>query len=308
MASIKSLFGTFNHMDSYQRVDSVHPLDLYVGIDEAARWTLLLISDNQPPNVISSKMILVKVGKRPDDRWALSFSLVDDTYQDIFVLFCEDIVNSSATIANKEKAVRFVGNRYKEWREMLANGRGNLLSPQEVKGLLGEMYFLKEYLSPRYGIEQAALSWTGPKRLAQDYIISDTWYEVKTISSSRTEVSISSIEQLDCSKSGELVVLRADKTSITNSNAINLNALYKELMAEIPSDQVKEEFSNMLLRYGYHPRSEYEDAEYTFEIKGMSRYDVSADFPCVRREDLPQSVTEATYSLSLVSVEPFRKE
>lgn len=308
MANIEKLFGTFTQMETYQRVDGVHPLDLYVGIDDAARWTLLLVSDSQPPHITPSKMILIKTGKRPDGRWALSFSLVDDKYRDMFVLFCEDVIVSSSSFKDKGKATYFLCERYKEWREMLANTQEDLLSPQEVKGLLGEMYFLKEYFAPLYGIEVAALSWTGPKRLAQDYIISDTWYEVKTISSSRTEVSISSIEQLDCVRPGELVVLRADKTSVTNTRAVNLNVLYKQLMAGIPSDQVREEFSNMLLRYGYYPRPEYEDADFTFEIKGMSRYCVSSDFPCIRRANLPESVAEASYSLSLAVIDAYRKE
>lgn len=66
--------------------------------------------------------------------------------------------------------------------------------------------FLKKY-HPKYFVfenvlgllsakDKAALSWTGPKCLPQDYIIDNTWYEVKTVSSNRTEVSISSIEQL----------------------------------------------------------------------------------------------------------------
>lgn len=308
MADIKRKLDAINHLDTYQRVSSIHPLDLYIGMDNTARWTLLLISDYQPLAVAPSKMIMVKTGKRADQKWTQSFSLIDDRFKDIFVLFCEDIISSSANIADKEKAARSVGKRYKEWREMLANSRGDLLSPEEIKGLLGEMYFLKEYLFPLYGIEIAALSWTGPKRLPQDYIINDTWYEVKTISSSRTEVGISSIEQLDFAKTGELVVLKADKTSITNVNAINLNTLYKALMNEIPSDQVREEFSNMLLRYGYYPRPEYEDAEYTFEVKEMLRYGVSLDFPCIRRGSLPQSVTEASYSLSLAAIAPYRKE
>lgn len=308
MASIEKLFGTFTQLETYQRVSSVHPLDLYVGIDDTARWTLLLISDCQPPHIVPSKMILVKTGKRSDGRWALSFALVDDKYRDMFILFCEDIIVSSSSFKDKEKAAYFICERYKEWREMLANTQGELLSPQEVKGLLGEMYFLREYLAPLYGIEPAAMSWTGPKRLAQDYIIGDTWYEIKTISSTRTEVSISSIEQLDCVRPGELVVLRADKTSVTNARAVNLNILYKQLMAEIPSDQVREEFSNMLLRYGYCPRPEYEDAEFTFEIKGISRYCVSSDFPCIRRTKLPESVTEASYLLSLAALDAYRKE
>lgn len=307
MADIKTLFGTINHLDAYQRVNSTHLLDLYAGIDEMARWTLLLISEYPPLKAASSRMIQVKSGRRPDKKWSLSFSLIDDSYRDMFVLFCEDIVNSSACIANKEKATRFVGKRYKEWREMLANGRGNVLSPEEIKGLLGEMYFLKEYLSVKYGAEKAALSWTGPRRLPQDYIIDDTWYEVKTVASSRTEVGISSVEQLDCTKAGELAVIRADKTSVTNTNALNLNGLYSALLALL-DDGTKERFSTMLLQYGYYPRPEYEDEEYTFEVKTVTRYAVTSDFPCIRRANIPESITEVKYSLALAAIDSFRKE
>lgn len=308
MADIKTIFSAIDHLDTYQRVSSTHLLDLYVGIDEISRWTLLLISEYQPLQVASSRMILVRSGQRPDKKWSLSFSLVDDNYKDMFVLFCEDIVSSSACIKNKEKATRFVGKRYKEWREMLANARGNLLSAAEIKGLLGEMYFLKDFLCTQYGAEKAALSWTGPKRLPQDYIIEDTWFEVKTVSSSRTEVGISSVEQLDCTKPGELVVVRADKTSVTNTDAVNLNTLYKELLSMLPNDDSREQFSTMLLHFGYFPRPEYEDEEYTFEIKATDRYVVSADFPCLRRANLPESVTEAKYSLALTTIDSFRKE
>lgn len=308
MADIKTIFSAIDHLDTYQRVSSTHLLDLYVGIDEISRWTLLLISEYQPLQVASSRMILVRSGQRPDKKWSLSFSLVDDNYKDMFVLFCEDIVSSSACIKNKEKATRFVGKRYKEWREMLANARGNLLSAAEIKGLLGEMYFLKDFLCTQYGAEKAALSWTGPKRLPQDYIIEDTWFEVKTVSSSRTEVGISSVEQLDCTKPGELVVVRADKTSVTNTDAVNLNTLYKELLSMLPNDDSREQFSTMLLHFGYFPRPEYEDEEYTFEIKATDRYAVSADFPCLRRANLPESVTEAKYSLALTTIDSFRKE
>ena len=109
MSDIKRILSGINHLDTYQRVDSTHPLDLYVGIDDTARWTLLLISDFQPLSVTSSRMIMIKSGKRSDSKWTQSFSLVDDRFRDIFVLFCEDIVSSSTNIANKEKAVRFSG-------------------------------------------------------------------------------------------------------------------------------------------------------------------------------------------------------
>ena len=52
----------------------------------------------------------------------------------------------------------------------------------------------------------------------------------------------------------------------------------------------------------------YEGEEYTFEIKATARYAVSADFPCLRRANLPESVTEAKYSLALTTIDSFRKE
>jgi len=308
MLDLLGLLNTIAHTDSFRRVDDIHPLDLYIGVDELSRWTLLLISATQPPAIASSKMIFTKSGKRHDGRWTLSFSLVNDSYKDLFILLCEDIVESSRNVVNKEKGIRFVVNRYKEWREMLANSRGNLLSPDEVKGLLGEMFFLKVCLAEKYGIEKAALSWTGPRHLPQDFVVDDTWYEVKTISSSKNEISISSIEQLDCTKDGTLAVVSADKTSVTNQNGLNINQLFASLISMIPSDDDKYTFSNMLLQYGFYPRKEYETEEYTYEIKMIRQFSVTANFPCLRRNNLPVSVIKAVYSLDLSAVSAFRKE
>ena len=308
MEKLDKTFETFVAPGTYHRVDGTHPLNLYIGLDEKSRWSLLLISDVEPPTLESSKMISTQKRKRSDGKWTLSLSLVDNTYKDMFLLFCGDIIESSRVILDRKKAVKYIARRYKEWREMLANSRKDLLSPNEIKGLLGEMYYLQNYLSPLYGIEKAALSWTGPRKLPQDFIVDETWHEIKTISSSGTEVSISSIEQLDCSSTGELVVIHADKTSVTNERAVNLNQIYHQILMQIQDDTVKAEFSSMLLQYGYFPREEYESSEYTFEIKDVIRYTVTPNFPCLRRNQIPSSILKAEYALSLPSISAFRKE
>ena len=308
MADLRNVFESFEQLDSYKRIDNTHPLDLYIGKDELSRWTLLLLTEIRPANILPSKMISTSVGIRKDKRWTLTFSLVDDTYMDMFVLFCSDIIDTSRSLKNKSKAASFVVNRYNEWREMWANSRGALLSPEEIKGLLGEMVFLQKYLAPKYGIEQAVMSWTGPRRLPQDFIVNETWYEVKTISSSGSEVIISSVEQLDSSETGELVVIHADKTSPSDTNAIGLNNLYSTISASILDDDVKAWFSNMLLQYGYYPRPEYESAEYLFEVKKISHYTVDSTFPCLRRDAIPVSVMKVKYSLLLAAISSHRKE
>lgn len=308
MADLRNMFESFEQLDSYKRIDSTHPLDLYIGQDELSRWTLLLITEIRPANIVPSKMIATSVGVRKDKRWALTFSLIDDTYMDMFLLFCSDIIDTSRNLRNKSKAAWFVVNRYNEWREMWANSRGSLLSPEEIKGLLGEMFFLQKYLVPKYGAEQAVMLWTGPRRLPQDFISSETWYEVKTISSSSGEVVISSIEQLDTPKAGELVIIHADKTSPANANAIGLNYLYSTISAALSDDDVKVWFSNMLLQFGYYPRPEYESPENLFEIKRVSHYMVDSTFPCLRRDTIPVSVIKVKYSLSLAAISSYRKE
>ena len=57
MEMLNSTFEVFSSPETYHRVDGVHPLDLYVGIDDQRRWALLLLCDFEPPKLDSSKMI-----------------------------------------------------------------------------------------------------------------------------------------------------------------------------------------------------------------------------------------------------------
>ena len=113
MTGLRNLFESFDELDSYKRVDGTHPLDLYVGKDEMSRWTMLLVTDIQPVGVVSSKMIRTSVGVRKDGRWTLGFSLIDDTYEDMFILFCSDIIDTSRNLKDTNKAAAFIVNRYK---------------------------------------------------------------------------------------------------------------------------------------------------------------------------------------------------
>ena len=308
MKDLKALFESISERDVYKRVDSTHPLDLYVGIDDMARWTMLLICPSRPKHLSSSKMIYGKIGQRKDGQWSVSLSLIDDTYRDMFVLFCSDIIDSSSSIQNKDNGTRFIIRRYEEWKKMLANSKGGLLSPEEIKGLLGEMFILDTELMDQYGSEEAALSWTGPKFAHQDFILGDTWYEVKTVSTGKDTVNVSSIEQLDCANTGHMIVVFADKTSMTNERLLNLNMIYYRLLSKLLNDDAKENFSNMLLKYGYYPRPEYEDVDYTFEVKDVQHYLVREGFPCLRRNGLPASVVKAEYNLSLPAIQSYRED
>lgn len=309
MPEIKQTFLTANIPNTYQRTDPTHPLDLYLGIDSMARWSLLLIGNtSHAPHITSCSALITEARIRPDQRWIITISLADDKFRDLFLIFCKDIIDSSRHLKSQDTALHFVISRYNKWRAMFSGTQSSLLTPIQAKGLLGEMYFLKTYLIPEYGNPEAALSWTGPRFLPQDFIINDTWYEIKTISSNQPAVHISSIEQLDCRSPGFLVIVHADRTSTTSLNALNLNILYRDLMSSLQSDIDKANFSNMLLQYGYVPREEYESSEYVFTIKDIERYQVDKDFPCLRRTQLPDNIISAEYNISLTSIKNYKKD
>ncbi len=308
MTALKALFESITERDAFKRVDSTHPLDLYIGIDDMARWTILLICPSRPKHFSSSKMIYGAIGERIDGRWSVSLSLIDDTYRDMFVLFCSDIIDSSRNIQNKDNGTRFIIKRYEEWKKMLANSKGEMLSPEEIKGLLGELFILNTELVELFGSDEAVLSWTGPRFAHQDFIFGDIWYEVKTISSSQDYVQISSIEQLDSAGIGHLVIIHADQTSITNNRATNVNMIYRQLLNRLTDDDTRELFCNTLLKFGYYPRPEYEESDYTFEIKDVIHYSISEDFPCLRKNLIPSAVAKAVYMISLSAIEQFKEE
>lgn len=306
MKSAKDIFDNLSGIDVFRRVSRDHILDLYCGIDNMSRYTLLLITAAEPENVQSSKVINVGLRKRSDEKWTLSFSLADDTFKELFVRFCDDIIESSATLGNAANGPRFICTRYNGWQQMLSAARGDLLSKSEIKGIIGEMLFIRDCLFPKYGKESTLHAWMGPKMADQDFVFSNTWYEVKATSSDAEYIRISSIEQLDCSDEGTLVVLALDQTSELDGQSVTANSLYRELRETIGDDSLKLIFSSLLLRLGFYPRPEYD--EYVYRPKGMRQYRVDATFPCLRRSSIPGGVVEAVYTLSLAAMKSHLKE
>lgn len=306
MRNAREIFESSSNAGGFRRVSRDHILDLYCGIDDMSRYTLVLICDIIAENVKSSKMINVSLGKRPDGRLTLSFSLVDDTFKDIFVQFCDDMIESSAVLKSAANGSKFICARYNGWKQMLSASRGDLLSKPEIKGIIGEMLFLREYLFPQYGKEPALHAWIGPQMADQDFVFETTWYEIKAATSDSEHIRISSIEQLDCSTEGTLAVLALDQTSKQDGQGVTANHLYRELLDTIDDDSLKITFCSLLLKLGFYPRPEYD--EYIYRLNGMRLYRVDKTFPCLRRSNVPCSVAGAVYTLTLAAIRSYLKE
>jgi hypothetical protein len=297
MIDIKQRISLIDGIDSFQRIDDSHILDIYLGIDNMSRYTLFLISDSEPQHIFSSQIIYVQIGQRMDKQWGVSFALLDNKFEDMFFHFCSDIIDSSRNLADKSFGATYVCARYVKWQNMLSKFNGGILSIPEVKGIIGELVFLKEYMIPKYGQEIALNSWVGPEKTDQDFICENIWYEVKSTVSGAEKVQISSIEQLDSPTDGELVIVYLDKTSFSDNLKISLNSIYQEVYNLLSNDYLKQKFNDILLGLGFFKRYEYD--EYTFKLSAIHRYQVDKDFPCLRKSQIPLAVINIKYDLSI---------
>lgn len=291
----------------YSRVDAQHKLNFFYGRNSEGNASLLLQTACRVETLPSTNSITVETGWREKDRmWTISFNLKQEELMNIFVRFCEDIVESSRDIESERDGVQFVENRYLEWRYLLSAGKSDYLSQSAIKGLLGEMKFCLDVLVPACGAENAVLSWQGPLKKDQDFVFENTWYEIKTLSPGSVDVAISSLEQLDNPLQGHLVVQTAETTTITSSVGITLNEAFEQLdglMKEYP--QTRRTMRGNLLSLGYVPVSYYDQFKFIFYDRWS--YRVDGQFPALRRNRLPAAVSEAKYKLLLALLDDFKE-
>lgn len=226
----------------------------------------------------------------------LSFILMDRTNDDIFYLICSDLLSKTRSISDEQNAIDILLQRLDSWRKFLKSKR-KILDKRGVIGLIGELYFLKNELFPRYGIKNSLNFWQAPLQEKQDFIIHDTAIEIKT-KATQNKITISSYEQLNSELSHlYLYVLTITESDANIKNAINV----LDFMNSIKIDIAKEDieclliFEKLLLEYGYVNSPLFNDF-YLF-IGEKSIYDVRDDFPKISY--IPIGLEQLTYKINL---------
>lgn len=287
----------------YLRAFENHPLDLYVGFDSNNHKSLKYRGKFKPIQIQSTTSIEVQqfVGDKYN---TLVFSLLDDSAESLFIQLCQDLANVILDISEQDRGYLALRNRYNQWRRLFVNSSQNLLSEFQIMGLIGELIFLKDYMFERYGLKNAISGWSGPNLTHKDFSYQDIWYEIKTLYDSTSSIKVSSLEQLDSSMDGELVVFKMEKMS-SQSQGIRINNLVDSIVNLIDDIELQDLFVDRLLCQGYSIRLEYDT--YVFQVKEILFYDVSKCFPKLTRSQVNSAILKATYDISLSGIESFRK-
>lgn len=283
------------------RIGENRNINLYIGKDENAHYSIDFRGNYHPTKIVGSKVIEVSQFVL-DDVQFLRFSLLNSELLECFSLFCCDLINSTKGVVDDETAYKQLQMRYLSWKRMFKPNRG-LLSETEIMGLIGELLYMKDKMIPQYGVDAALESWTGPEQTHKDYSMNESWYEIKTVSSGKESVRISSLEQLDSDIAGFLIVYFLERMS-PSFNGIKLNELVSKIIELIPIAIQRDLFLAKLELYGYDFSPEYDN--YVFCVTDYEAYNVVDEFPRLVRKDIPSSVSRIQYEIILSEIENFK--
>jgi hypothetical protein len=144
----------------------------------------------------------------------------------------------------------------------------------------------------------------GPLGGPQDLALPGRRIEVKAATPAARSVRISSVEQLDTIEPMTLAVVTL--ASIAGGEGVVPNELVERLSGRFieVGPGVSSQFRQRLDALGYLPDPLYSSP--MFRLDGVDYYEITDQFPRVRRESVPAGNEHVTYDLVLASCASFR--
>lgn len=291
----------------YFIVDPELPLDVYFGIDNSCRPTLLIedIGKKFSPSEIPSTAQILVLSFERQGKACLSLSLLSSDYRYIFNTLCYDLVESTRKDTRQQALLCLLG-RFVAWQNLLKGTRQGIMSLQEQRGLAAELLALIHFAQHR-GIDVALDAWVGPLKMDKDFEFYDDWAEVKSCQISATSITISSIEQLDSPIEGKLFVYHIDHSPENKEDVFSLEDIVHKVRGYTATAAMRRMLdSKLFLRKYIDNEPEYQKK--CFCVHSHAIYKVSDGFPCLRRDMLVTAITTCEYSISLPAIESFRME
>lgn len=223
---------------------------------------------------------------------------------DLFLGLCETLIGSLRDVADPATALAVALAHLRRWKAFLAGRNARLLSPEEIRGLFGELHVLRLLYQDTLPQVTAVDAWCGPDDSHQDFIFGNRAIEVKSLSGrERSTVRISSEDQLE-SLADELFLLTQRLSSQPDAGqALSLNGIVGLIDSELADADAIEQFADKLAGIGYVPLAEYDAPR--FIVGGLRGYRVTDGFPRLIRSELPPGITKVSYDVMLEAIAPF---
>jgi len=236
----------------------------------------------------------------------LNLILIDDHSKDVFDTLIADVL--SAII--KESVINVILNNYSnrliKWESLFERFKQQGLTPDEQRGLYGELFFLRKFLEVDSSFQQILNSWIGPEKEIWDFQHADWAVEVKTThGNNHQKISVSNERQLDTNAILDLFLYHISLESKLSSGE-SLNQIVDSIAEMLNKDiAALQNFKNKIIEVGYftHHRELYDKVGY--EIRNDAFYKVKGSFPRIEEKDIRAGVGDVRYSIIVSNCSEF---
>jgi hypothetical protein len=235
--------------------------------------------------------------------------ILEDTYfEDLFEDLTLSIYQQIKDIDSPDSYSSEFNRYFLKWSAFFEGKRQDGLTESQLKGLFGELYFVRELLVDSLpNINEILSSWRGPYDEGHDYVTEIEDIEIKTIDQSRNNVNISSEFQLD-SEEGKTLRLLVYSVETNSQRGENLSDIISSIKAIILSNNGDLAILlNALAQKGLIGDSLAEYDSSRFYVLSRVIYNCfDKDFPKLTRSTLSSSINQVRYSLRLNLIEEFK--
>ncbi|MDH6123636.1 PD-(D/E)XK motif protein [Kitasatospora sp. GP82] len=238
--------------------------------------------------------------------YELHVSLVADELREVFSPLVADIADAARQAGSDQKAMIAAINRFARWQHLLRSISKEGLGTRARRGLVGELFVLRDILLPALTGDEAVEAWTGPIEAHQDFQLADLAIEVKTNTSKAGNlVEISSERQLDPTGIPRLLLAVATLDERRGGIGESLNSLVDSTRERLSTGSAQAHLDDALIRAGYLPghREHYLEPRYT--QRHLRFWDIGVDFPRIIEASLPPGVHDCSYHLDLAGLDKF---
>ena len=258
-----------------------------------------------------NKLKDIKIETLPDERDKskkfLLILLLNKQHKDIFSTLCEDLIFGVSEATTEQTLVEKLLDRLAKWQSLFEKVGKQGLSDEAQRGLYGEIYFLRFFLTNNSDKNYCIKSWLGPEKSIQDFQYSNWAVEVKTThGNNHQKIHITSERQLDDSIIEKIFLFHLS-LDVRVGNGESLNILIDEV-SELLNDNTMASnlFKLKLLESGYYDihKPLYDERGYT--IRQENIYRVTGNFPRITDNQFPIGVGDVRYSIVLSESEEWR--
>lgn len=219
--------------------------------------------------------------------------------QDVFNLVSTAILEQVEHGSDPVEAVRGTLAR---WRRFWGTAPQAGLTPDEIRGLFGELWFLREWLLPQ-GRNQVQ-HWLGPTGTRHDFQWPDLAIEIKATISTRGHIHrINGIDQLEVPAGGRLHLfsLRIREEATGSHSLVTLIEGITQELADDPD--ALDGFETRLTQAGYSTADSDRYGSVRFRVVSERLYEVTDGFPRLSAASfsggIPDGIERIEYDINL---------